>query len=184
MTQFISRLHAAFFEPLQATTQDWLPGLLARLTFAAVLLVYFINSALTTVGDGLTGFFQVQDNAFFQILPTVVEHYGYDASQVPVFPYQLIVYAGTYAEFVLPVLIVLGLFTRLAALGMAVFVFVQSYVDISAHGADDKTIGAWFDRLSDATILDQRALWVFLFVYLVIHGAGKLSLDQLLSRRR
>ncbi|MEM6985258.1 MAG: DoxX family protein, partial [Pseudomonadota bacterium] len=92
------------------------------------------------------------------------------------------VYAGTYAEFILPVLIVVGLFTRLAALGMIGFVFVQSFVDITGHHADAETIGAWFDRFSDATILDQRAMWVFLLAYLAIYGAGKLSIDQLLRR--
>jgi len=46
--------------------------------------------AKTKVGDGLSGFLQVQDNAYFQILPKVVEQFNYDASQVPVFPYQWI----------------------------------------------------------------------------------------------
>ena len=80
------------------------------------------------------------------------------------------------------VLIVLGLFTRLAALGMLVFVAVQSYVDIAFHGVDAETIGALFDRLPSATIADQRALWAFLLVTLVIKGGGALSLDALLSR--
>ena len=112
-----------------------------------------------------------------------MEQYGYDATQIPVFPYHLIVYAGTYSEFILPALIVLGLFTRIAALGMVVFVFIQSYVDITAHAADEKTIGAWFDRVQDSAILDQRALWVFLLIYLAIYGAGKVSLDHLFSRK-
>ncbi|MGI9451697.1 MAG: DoxX family protein, partial [Geminicoccaceae bacterium] len=88
----------------------------------------------------------------------------------------------TYAEFILPVLIILGLFTRLAALGMIGFVVVQSYVDVVFHGADEKTIGGWFDQLSDATILDQRTLWVFLLVYLVVRGPGLISLDTVLGR--
>jgi putative oxidoreductase len=164
--------------------QDWFPGLLARLTFASVLFFYFFNSAKTKVGEGVQGFLQVQDNAYFQILPKVVEQYGYDASQVPAFPYQWIVYAGTYSEFILPVLIVIGLFTRMAALGMIVFVAVQTYVDITAHAVDEKTIGAFFDRFPDAMIADQRLLWVFPLVYLFIYGAGKLSLDHLFAGRR
>jgi len=55
-------------------------------------------------------------------------------------------------------------------------------VDIVFHKADAATIGAWFDNLSNAVILDQRALWVFLFAYLAIKGAGALSLDFLLRR--
>lgn len=184
MTNPVTRLYQSFFQWIQESLQDWFPGLLARLTFASVLLLYFLNSAKTKVGDGLSGFLQVQDNAYFQILPKVVEQFGYDASQVPAFPYQWIVYAGTYSEFILPVLIVAGLFTRVAAIGMVIFVLVQSYVDITAHGADEKTIGSFFDRLPDATIADQRALWIFLLIYLAIYGAGKLSLDYLFAGRR
>ena len=175
-------LHERIFESVQANLEDWFLGLSARLVFAAVLLVYFFNSALTKIGDGIFGFLSIADNAYFQILPTVVESYEFDASQIPFFPYDIIVMAGTYSEFILPVLVVIGLFTRLAALGMIGFVLVQSYVDIAFHGADAQTIGAWFDRLSDATILDQRALWVFLLVYLVIRGPGLVSVDAFLGR--
>jgi putative oxidoreductase len=66
---------------------------------------------------------------------------------------------------------------------MIAFVCVQSYVDIFLLKADASAIGAWFDHLSDSTILDQRALWIFLLAYLVIYGAGRVSLDQLLHRR-
>ena len=43
------------------------------------------------------------------------------------------------------------------------------------------TIGAWFDAASDALILDQRALWVFVLLTLVLKGAGPLSLDRVLA---
>ncbi len=178
----ISRLagwYDLIFEKLQSALEDWFLGLAARFVFAGVLLVYLYNSALTKVGDGVLGFFTIQDNAYFQILPSVVEHYDYDASQVPFFPYDIIVAAGTYSEFILPLLIVLGLFTRVAALGMIGFVAVQSFVDVAFHGADAKTTGALFDRFSDSLIVDQRSLWVFLLIYLVIRGPGLLSLDSL-----
>lgn len=178
----ISRLagwYNLIFEKLQSALEDWFLGLAARFVFAGVLLVYLYNSALTKVGDGVLGFFTIQDNAYFQILPSVVERFDYDASQVPFFPYDIIVAAGTYSEFILPLLIVLGLFTRVAALGMIGFVAVQSFVDIAFHGADAKTTGALFDRFSDSAIVDQRSLWVFLLIYLVIRGPGLLSLDAL-----
>ena len=181
ITQLTS-LHGRVFGFLEARLDGWFLGLLARLVFAAVLAIYYLHSAATKVGDGITGFFSIGDNAYFQILPSVVEAYGYDASQVPFFPYDIIVFAGTYAEFVLPVLIVLGLFTRLAALGMIGFIVVQSYVDIAFHGVDAATIGTWFDRLPGAAILDQRAFWVFVLLYLVVRGAGALSLDAVLGK--
>lgn len=184
MISLITTLHGRFFHWLHHATAHWLTGALARLVFAAVLLMYFLNSAFTKTGDGLTGFFSIQDNAYFQILPTVVERFDYDASQIPFLPWGFIVTLGTYSEIILPVLIVIGLFTRLAALGMIGFILVQSYVDIAFHGVESETIGAWFDNVSGAAILDQRALWMFLLIYLVIHGAGRLSLDHLLARRR
>jgi putative oxidoreductase len=177
----LTDLHSRVFGFAEARLDGWFLGLFARFAFAAVLLVYYLNSAATKVGEGIAGFFIIGDNAYFQILPSVVEAYGYDASQVP-FYWDLVVVAGTYAEFLLPLLIVLGLFTRLAALGMIGFTVVQSTVDIAFHGADAKTIGAWFDRLPDAAITDQRLLWVFLLVTLVVRGAGALSLDNVLAR--
>ena len=179
-----AELHGRIFGTLQSWTEDWLIGLAARFVFAAVLLVYYLNSAATKVGEGLFGFLSVADNAYFQILPSVVEAHGFDVTQVPFFPYGLVVAAGTYSEFLLPTLIVLGLFTRIAALGMIGFTIVQSFVDIAYHGVDMTTVGAWFDRFSDAAILDQRALWIFLLLYLVAHGPGRCSLDALLAARR
>ena len=83
----------------------------------------------------------------------------------------------------MPLLIVLGLLTRLAALGMIGFVLLQSLTDIVGHGADAATVGAWFDRASDALILDQRAFWLLALLVLVLNGAGPLSLDRLLFAR-
>lgn len=183
MSNPIVRLHDHVFGMIERSLGGWLPGLVARFVFAGVLLMYFINSALTKIGAGPLGFLTVTDNAYFQILPPIVEQYGFDATQVPFVPWGLVVHAGTYAEFVLPVLIVVGLFTRLAALGMIVFVAVQSFVDIAFHNADAKTIGALFDRFPDSVILDQRALWMVILVYLVVRGAGAVSLDRLLAGR-
>ncbi len=184
MSNFIGRLHSGFFGFFQRNLQEWLPGFLARLVFAGVLFVYYFNSAKTKVGEGLEGFFKLEDGAFAQILPGLMEKHSYDVSAIPFLPYHLIVYAGTYAEFILPVLIVLGLFTRIAAVGMIGFIIVQSIVDITAHHADAETIGAWFDGITNSAILDQRALWLFLLVYLFIYGAGKISLDHLFVGRR
>ena len=77
----------------------------------------------------------------------------------------------------------IGLFTRLAAIGMLVFVVVQSVVDVIGHHVDAETLGSWFDRFSDAAILDQRAMWSVLLVYLIIYGAGKVSIDHWLSSK-
>lgn len=163
---------------------DGLLPLLARFVFAAVLLVYFWNSALTKVGDGLMGLFSPSTGAYVQIFPRAFEAVGYDSSQLSLFQH-LVVLAGTWSEFILPALILLGLLTRLAALGMIGFVAVQSLTDLYGHGgiAHAETLGAWFDRLPDGVILDQRAFWVFALLVLVIKGAGPLSLDRVIASK-
>ncbi len=180
---FLCRLHAVFFTALENALQDWFPGLFARFAFAAVLLGYFWNSAKTKVGEGISGFFAVSDNAYYQIVPKVMEAAGLDTANVALFPWKLMVYAGTYAEFILPLLVVLGLFTRIAALGMMIFVMVQSYVDITQHQVGPETTGAWFDRFPDSAIMDQRLMWMVPLAYLVVKGAGALSIDRLVLER-
>ncbi|MGO4908882.1 DoxX family protein [Pseudorhodobacter sp. W20_MBD10_FR17] len=155
--------------------------LLARLVFAAVLLFYFWASATTKLGPGLTGVLIPSDGAYIQIFPKTTEAFGYDFSRFGVFHY-LVVLAGTLAEFLLPLLIVIGLFTRLAALGMIGFIAVQSVVDIYGHGVTGDSLGALFDRASDALIWDQRLMWVFLLAVLVLKGGGLLSVDGVLRR--
>ncbi|MDP3194959.1 DoxX family protein [Tabrizicola sp.] len=152
---------------------DWVLPSLARLIFAAVLLGYFWTSALTKFDGPIAP----SVGAYAQIFPKAFEAVGYDPSGLSIW-HALVVLAGGYAEFLLPALIVLGLVTRLAALGMMGFVVVQSLTDIMGHGA---SAGAWFDRASDALILDQRALWLLLLAVLLCKGAGPLSADRYLG---
>ena len=160
---------------------DWLLTTLARFLFAATLLLYFWVSGLTKLGDGIMGLFQPSVGAYAQIFPKQMEAVLYDTSQLSMFHWAVVV-AGTWAEFILPALIVVGLFTRLSALGMIGFVVVQSLTDLYGHGGLEhkETVGAWFDRFPDSVILDQRAFWVFLLAVLVVKGAGPLSLDRAL----
>jgi putative oxidoreductase len=155
---------------------DWILPTAARLVFVAVLFSYFWTSA----GTKLDGLFTPSLGAYAQIFPKAFEAAGYDASQMA--PWQtLMVLAGAWAEFILPVLIVIGLFTRLAAFGMVGFVAVQSMTDILGHMAGPETIGAWFDPGSGALILDQRAFWMLLFLVLILKGAGPISADRLVA---
>ena len=175
-------LHHAVFSRIER--MDWLLPTLARFLFAAILLMYFWISGLTKLGDGFFGLFSPSVGAYAQIFPKAMEAAGYDASQLSIF-HTLVVMAGTWAEFILPILIVIGLFTRLAALGMIGFMVVQSLTDLYGHGAisEPGTLGAWFDKIPDAVILDQRAFWVFIMVVLVVKGAGPLSVDRVLRKR-
>lgn len=147
---------------------------LARLTFIAVLFFYFWNSALLKIDGSI---FSPSSGAFGQIFPKAAEAVLWNVNEMSFFQ-RLVIFAGTVAEFVLPVLIAIGLLTRLAALGMIGFVAVQTIVDVTGHGAK---LGGLFD--SPQELLDQRVLWAFLFAVLVIKGAGPLSLDRLFKSK-
>lgn len=73
-----------------------------------------------------------------------------------------------------------GLLTRISAPGMIGFIVVQSLTDVVGHGADDATLGAWFDTTTDALILDQRAFWGFALLVLAGLGGGWASVDRLI----
>ncbi len=171
-------LHNSFFRKLESTLGPWLLPTLARFTFAATLLIYFWNSASLKIGDGLFGIFDIS-KAYGQIYPRAFEAAGYDSNAMSAFQW-LVTLAGTWAEFILPLLIVTGLFTRLAALGMIGFVTVQSLTDIYGHMATK--YGIWFDRAPDGVIMDQRLFWITILMILVIRGGGALSLDRLLGQ--
>lgn len=155
-------------------------GTLVRVTFAATLAGYYWASALTKIDGGA-----ISINGYAQIFPKAMEAVNYDASQLTLF-HTLVVVAGTAAEFVLPALLILGLLTRLAALGMIGFVVVQTLTDLIGHGAlgQPETLGALFDRVPDSLILDQRLMWITLLATLIFTGPGPLSLDRLLTRWR
>ncbi len=170
-------LHNRSLEAISGKLEPWLLPTLARFTFAATLLVYFWTSASLKLGDSI---FSLSFGAYGQILPRAFESAGYDVGNISAF-YKFIAYAGTYAEFILPALILIGLFTRLAALGMIGFTLVQSYVDIYGHMADETAIGSWFERIADSQIMDQRLFWVTLFMIMFIRGAGPLSADKLIG---
>ncbi len=178
----IANLHRRFFMALERALDGWFLGLAARFVFAAVLWGYFLASARTKVGDGVAGFFSITDGAYYQIALPAVEAANYDITAVPFFPWGFLVTLGTYGEFLLPPLIVAGLFARIAAAGMIGFIAVQTLVDITVHKVGAETIGVWFDRMPDSAVADQRLLWVLPLAIIVVKGAGYLSLDHLLGR--
>lgn len=85
-----------------------------------------------------------------------------DEYKVPLVPTELAAHLATYAEHLFPLLLVLGLFTRLSALallGMTAVIQLFVYPD------------AWPTHLT----------WAMVLLYLVGRGGGSLSLDRLLG---
>ncbi|MDZ7823154.1 MAG: DoxX family protein [Ahrensia sp.] len=180
----LTSLHHSIFGAIERATTGWFTGFSARFTFASVLLFYYLNSGWNKLGEGVFGFLNPSIGAYASILPSVMEEYGFDPDAVPFFPWDIIVLLGTWTELLLPILIVIGLFSRLAALGMIGFVIVQTYVDVNFHGLEGKFVGSMFDRLPDAVVWDQRLLWCFVLLIIVVNGPGKLSIDHLLAKRK
>ena len=88
--------------------------------------------------------------------------------RVPLLPPDFAAYLATGAELGLPVLLVLGLFGRFAALGLFILNAVAAY--------------SYYDQLSEAG-LNQHLYWGLLLAVLLLHGLGKWSLDGLLEMR-
>lgn len=178
--QLVTRLHDRVFVLVQTVAGDWFMGLAARLAFSSVLMMFFIHFAGTKVGDGFPGILQASLGAYAQIVPPIAEAAGYDPNQIAFIPWGLIVHLGAYTEFLLPVLILVGLFTRAASVAMLGFIAVMTFVDIQFHGVGAEAIGSFFDRFHNSAISDQRLLWIVPLSYLVLHGGGLLSLDHAL----
>ena len=179
----IYRLEETVLGPLSRALNAGLLSFLMRLTFLAVLALFFWNSALGKLGEGISGLWTPSVGAYASIMPKAMEAVGYDPSQLGLGA-KLFVLAGTWGEFLIPALVVAGLFTRASAFAMIVFIIVLSYVDVTGHGVGVETLGGFFDRVPDAKILDQRSLWVAMLLVLVAKGGGWLSLDTLIGRDR
>ena len=120
-------------------------GLLALAARAAVAAIFFLSGRTK-----VEGFLTVTDSAY-----TLFR----DDYKVPLLPPEFAAHMATYAEHLFPVLLVLGLFTRLSALallGMTAVIQIFVYPD------------AWPTHLS----------WAVLMLYLVGRGAGPVSLDH------
>lgn len=124
-----------------------LVALLARLAVASV----FWRSGQTKV----EGFFMVKENTFFLF----AEEY-----KVPLLPPDVAAYAATISEHVFPVLLVIGLASRLSALallGMTAVIQLFVYPD------------GW----------PEHILWSALLLLIVARGPGAISLDHLIWNR-
>jgi len=119
--------------------------LLALAARVAIAAIFFLSGR--TKVDGLL---HVTDSAY-ELFRTEY--------RLPLVPPEIAAHLAAYAEHLFPILLVLGLFTRLSAaalLGMTLVIQVFVYPD------------AWPTHLS----------WAALLLYLVGRGGGRLSLDH------
>lgn len=125
---------------------QWLALLLARIVVARV----FFLSGLTK-WNGLT----IRDDTYYLFADEYFGKYGLPETATNVFAI-----GAAFAEIVLPVLLVVGLFTRASALGLLVMTLV---IQIFVYP------DAWWN---------VHAWWTSVLVILVAYGAGAASLDR------
>lgn len=95
-----------------------------------------------------------------------------DEYHVPLLPPEIAAALGTTGELAFPALLVAGLFTRYAAVGLSFVnvIAVVSYADVLLAEGFEAAIG-------------QHVLWGLMLATVVVFGPGRLSLDDRLARR-
>lgn len=140
-----------FVATLSAPWIDAIMLLVVRISLAGI----FWRSGRTKVDEG--SWLSVSDTAKFLFEE---EYKG-----VPL-PPEFAAYMATYAEHMFPVLLAIGLFTRLSALALlGMTMVIQFFVYPEA----------WWS---------VHLIWVALALVLIVRGGGSLSLDALLTKRK
>jgi len=127
-------------------------GAMERIPYALVALAARIFPAAVFWQSGQTKVegFRIADSTFFLFA---------NEYKVPLIPPDVAAYIATIAEHVFPVLLVIGLFTRLSALALLIMTLViQTFVYPTA----------WV----------THGLWAGAFLVLMARGPGALSLDH------
>ncbi|WP_292533773.1 DoxX family protein [Methylocystis sp.] len=153
------------------TTARWLdeiPYSLIALFLRIVAAHPFFVSGQTKIEGPTVGGEIFGVDLSFQI-PTAIRDSTFalfaDEYKLPLISPTVAAYAASAVEFVLPLLLVIGLLTRLSALGlltMTIVIQIFVYPD------------AWWT---------VHAYWAALLVVLLARGPGAISLDHLLFRR-
>jgi putative oxidoreductase len=133
-------------------------------TFAEAVILLFVRVSLAGI-FWRSGRTKVEEGSWLTVSDTAKFLFEEEYSGVPL-PAEFATYMATYSEHVFPVLLVLGLFTRLSALallGMTMVIQIFVYPE------------AWWS---------VHMIWVALALVLIVRGAGKLSLDALLTRSK
>lgn len=133
-----------------------LPESLALLLVRVALAGIFWRSARTKVEEG----------SWFTISDTTYTLFQEDYAGVPLLPHDIAAVMATVGEHVFSILLVIGLFTRLSALGLfGMTMVIQFFVFPDA----------WWP---------VHIVWVSMQAILLVRGPGIFSLDHLAARGR
>ena len=140
-----------------AKVPAWFVALLARVAIASA---FWLSVQTKISGWDFLGqswkFWNVSQSTFL-----LFEH----EYAVPLLPVKFAANLATYSEFFLSIAIVLGLLTRLSAMGLLIMTAViQLFVYPNAWGV--------------------HILWGALLIYLIRYGGGTISIDYLLRKKK
>lgn len=134
------------------------PEGIALLFIRVALAGIFWRSARTKVEEG--SLLTIRDTTFYQFSDAPF-------NQVPLINGDLGAYVTTYTEHLLPALLLLGLATRLGALGaLGMTLVIQAFVFPEA--------AVWWQT---------HILWAAMALVLIVRGGGLFSLDRLIGHR-
>ncbi|MFT6387838.1 MAG: putative oxidoreductase [Cellvibrionaceae bacterium] len=108
-----------------------------------------------TVADQHLAFWNLTDSAYFQFYEFESSLLANDWTPI----------LATYGEFFLSLMILFGIFTRFAALGLLIMIMTIQFLAVPE---------AWWTL---------HIYWTLIVIYLMKHGGGKVSLDNLLLKR-
>lgn len=156
LARAVAAVHAAF-----ARIPESLIALLGRFSIAAV----FWNSGQTKV-EGLAINFVSGTFEFGvpRLSSSAVDLFR-DEFRLPLLPPEIAAFMATIGEHALPILVLLGLGTRLASFGLlAMTAVIQFLVYPGAYAT--------------------HGVWAAVLLWLMARGPGALSIDHLIARRR
>lgn len=135
-----------------------------RIPEAAVLLLVRLSLAGVFWRSGRT---KVEEGSWLSVSETTLYQFADDPfNKLPLLPAELAAYLTTYAEHLFPILLVLGLFTRLSATALLVMTMViQLFIFPEA----------WWS---------VHSLWAALALVLMVRGGGLFAADTALIGMR
>jgi putative oxidoreductase len=143
----------------------WANGLLSRIPLSMPQLALRFALAVPFYRSGLTkwdGWFHLSDSAIYLFSQEFQLHlFG---NSIPYPAPNLVALLSGISEIALPILLVLGLATRFAALGL---LFMTLVIQLTIPDG-------W---------ANFHLPWAAMALALVVHGPGKLSVDHLISKR-
>lgn len=137
---------------------SWLPE-----SWVEQLTLLFVRVSLAGI-FWRSGRTKVEEGSWLSISDTAKFLFQEEYSNVPL-PPLFATYMATYAEHLFPILLVIGLFTRLSALallGMTMVIQIFVYPE------------AWWS---------VHMIWVALALVLIVRGPGRISSDAFIAKR-